>query len=202
MDGWLEAVFRSDDAARDKFLSRLFGLFSEQVVRAWCACPEASYEDLGRPTLYVTGQTRGSTIDFTLRRREGGQTYAAELKCELEYDGYTYLRLTSVDQLRHHTLPAFVRFMMLAKEPGAVEVRLGGRPTPVDGAILVWGATTGEGRAEVSAACGFADILSVEDMLTDLARWQPDAWTSFIDRYRGWTTELFDLLAMPPSTPR
>ena len=43
--------FRSAEPARDKYLSRLFGLFSEEVVRTWCACPEAAYLDLGRPTL-------------------------------------------------------------------------------------------------------------------------------------------------------
>lgn len=87
MDGWFEGFFHSDAPARDKFLSGLFGLFSEQVVRAWCAWPEAAYKDVGRPTLYRPGQTGGRTIDFALRRRTTGETYAAELKCEPEYDG-------------------------------------------------------------------------------------------------------------------
>ena len=197
MASGFEAFFHSDTPTRDKYLSQVFRLFSEQVVRTWCACGEASYEDLGRPTLYRTGQTGGSTIDFTLRRRTTGETYAAELKCELEFDGYKYLRLTSADQLRHHTSEAFVRFLALARDRDSIDVRTGGKPTPVDGAILIWGATTPEGRAAVTAACGFADVLSIEVMLTDLAHWRPDAWSSLVDRHRAWTTELFDMLAAP-----
>lgn len=199
MDGWFEGFFKSDQPARDKFLSRLFGLFSERVVSAWCACSEAAYEDLGRPTLYLPGETGGRTIDFTLRRRVGGQTYAAELKCELEFEGYRYLRLSDVDQLHHHAGEAFVRFLALARDPEAIHVRVGGKPVPVNGAILIWGATAPEGCVAVTAACGFSDVLSVENMLSDLARWRPEDWNSLVDRHRGWTTELFDMLASSPN---
>jgi hypothetical protein len=51
-----EDFFHSESPARDKFLSRLFGLFSEDVVRHWCGCPEAPYGDLGRPFLRAVGE--------------------------------------------------------------------------------------------------------------------------------------------------
>ena len=97
-----EDFFHSDRPARDKFLSRLFGLFSEDVVRHWCRCPEAPYEDLGRPYLRLPTERYGHTLDFTLRDRETGATFVAELKCELEYDSYRYLRLMDASHLGHH----------------------------------------------------------------------------------------------------
>jgi hypothetical protein len=189
--------FRGSEPARDKYLSRLFGLFSEEVVRAWCACPEAPYQDLGRPTLCEPGQTRGHTLDFTLRRRASTQGYVAELKCELEYENYRYLTLTRSDQLRHHTSVAFAKLLAVARDPGALIVRRQGQSERVDGAILVWGALTPEGRDAVMQDYGFADVLSVEAMVADLQRWAPERWTSLLRRYRGWTIELFDFLAGP-----
>jgi hypothetical protein len=49
-------LFRSSSSARDKFLSRLFGIFSEEIVRIWCRAPDAPYEDLGRPTIRYGGR--------------------------------------------------------------------------------------------------------------------------------------------------
>lgn len=194
-DGPFEEFFRSADSARDKYLARLLGLFSEHIVRIWCANPRARYEDLGRPTIYETGQRRGSTIDFTLRSRESGKAYVAELKCELEYQGYRYLRLTSADHIRHHTATAFTRFLRVAEEPSASSVRCNGKHLQVDGAILVWGAVSPAGKKEAIAKYSFADVLSLEAMIVDLQRWKPAEWTTFVDRYRAWTVELFDFLA-------
>ncbi|HEV2128106.1 MAG TPA: hypothetical protein VGR22_05745, partial [Thermomicrobiales bacterium] len=115
-----ESFFRSREHARDTYLSRLFALFSEQVVRVWCMCPQAPYEDIGRPTLYEPGVSRGSTLDFTLRDRASGRTFVSELKCELEYDNYRYLRLTHASQLAHPTSTAFQRLLLAAKEPPAL----------------------------------------------------------------------------------
>jgi hypothetical protein len=189
-----EDIFRSSEPSRDKYLSRLFAFFSEQAVRAWCACPEAPYEDLGRPTLREPGQTWGHTLDFTLRRRDSDKVYVAELKCELEYDGYRYLRLTSTDQLRHHTLPAFGKFLRTAKDPAAFDVRCNGSHKSVDGAILIWGAVAPEGREAAIRDYAFADVLSIEAILKDLRVWEPPAWTEHISQHRSWTNELFDYL--------
>lgn len=195
MTGVFERFFRSPEPARDKYISRLFALFGEQVVHRWCACPEAPYEDLGRPTLCDPGQTRGHTIDFTLQRRDSDRIYVAELKCELEYEGYRHLRLTSADQVRHHTSPAFGKFLRTASDPTAFDVRRKGNREPVDGAILVWGAVAPEGREAVMSEYAFADVLSVEAMLADLHTWSPVGWTELVSRYRDWTDELFDFLA-------
>jgi hypothetical protein len=94
-----EEIFNSGTPARDKYLARLFGLFNEHVVRDWCREPGARYDDLGRPTLWPPDRARYHTLDFTFRDRRTGRTYVGELKCELEYANYHYLRLTEPDQL-------------------------------------------------------------------------------------------------------
>ena len=71
MKSRFEGIFKTSNPACDKYLARLFGLFSEEVVLNWCAYPTSPYENLGRPTLWVSGK-RGSTLDFTLRRRATG----------------------------------------------------------------------------------------------------------------------------------
>jgi len=116
----IEDIFRSTTPARDKFLSRLFGLFSGDVVRNWSQHPSAPYEDIGRPTLRVRDEPGWHTLDFTLRRRTTGELYVSELKCELEFDGYRYLRLTSPEQLAHHGSAAFKRFLRLAENPSSI----------------------------------------------------------------------------------
>ena len=191
--------FRSSEPLRDKYLSRLFGLFSEHVVRTWCASPQSTYEDQGRPTLYSASETRGHTLDFTLKHKESGQTLVAELKCELEYNSYKYLELNDPDQLRHHTSTAFAKFLQIAANPSSLEVRRGGNHQIVDGAILIWGAVSSNGRQAVMQTYGFVDILSLESMLIDLRTWKPDQWTEYVLDLRTWTGQLFDFLSSSAS---
>ena len=194
--GRFEKVFRSDSLRRDNFLARLFGIFSEELVRAWCACPQAPYTDLGRPTLRAPGEVRGHTLDFTLRHRRTGRTYAAELKCWITWENYGYMRLTRGAQLERLTDPAFAKFLALAHNPAAYQVSVAGRPAEIDGAILVWGAATPEGRS-AAAAYGVADVLTVENMVNDLNAWQSAGWQDFIAERRAWAGELFNYLTGP-----
>lgn len=46
-----DELFHSKDPARDNFLSRLFGMFNEDIVRYWARDEQAPYENEGRPTL-------------------------------------------------------------------------------------------------------------------------------------------------------
>jgi hypothetical protein len=193
----LEEVFHSQEAGRGAFLSRLFAFFSEEVCRAWCACDAAPYENLGRPTVGASGGARGHTLDFTLRDRATGQTYVAEMKCEIQFEQYRYLRLIRPDQLDHHSSPAFRAFLEVATNPGDHAVSVGGAPVAVDGAILVWGCVTPEGVAATKDRYGFADILDVESMLAQLAEWRPAAWADYVETRRRWVDELFHALAYP-----
>lgn len=199
----LERVFRTGGYDRDNFLSRLFGLFNEHVVLEWCQCPEAEYENLGRPTLRKPDERRGCTLDFTLKRRRGpgqGSVFVAEMKCWPAYENYRYLRLTDAAILeRGRGEEAFERFLALAAEPTAfaVEVRKDEHtvrtPAP-SGAVLVWSAITPEGREATMARYRLADVLSVEAMLNDLRTWECASWRQYVKKLQGWSLSLFDFL--------
>ncbi|HEX7101084.1 MAG TPA: hypothetical protein VF201_00440 [Nitrolancea sp.] len=194
-----EEIFHTSNPARDKYLSRLFGLFSEEVVRQWCKCPEAPFEDIGRPTLRLAGERRGQTLDFTLRDRTTSHLFVAELKCELEFEGYRFLRLRSPDQIKHHYIPpsspvAFKRFVHLASNPKAFSVRVARKSVDVDGAILVWGSIKQDARPAIMAEYGFANILSVESMLADLTLWDSADWMRRVDEIQSWSNTLFSYL--------
>lgn len=180
---------------RDKYLSRLFGLFSENVVRAWCTLPDSPYDNIGRPYLKRRGEARGHTLDFTLRERASGQVYIAEMKCELEFEGYRYLQLRSPDQVRHHEGgQAFRKFMEVAHEPNAIPVTVGGQATEISGAVLVWGAATPEGADAVRKAYGLYEVLTVEGMLPALRANPPAEWSEQIKLLRIWSWDLFEFL--------
>ena len=84
-------LFATGDTRQDNFRSRLFGMFSEDIVRFW-ARGDAPYRALdGRPTIYEG--TAYATIDFTLERRADGRLFIAEQKAELAWMKYAYLRL-------------------------------------------------------------------------------------------------------------
>ncbi|MFO7294702.1 MAG: hypothetical protein C0P72_001645 [Clostridia bacterium] len=187
-----EKIFHSSNPRRDKFLSRLFGIFGEELVRCWCNCPQAPYEDLGRPTVYAPGEVRGHTLDFTLRHRETGKIFVAEMKCELEFQNYRYLRLSDPWQIEHHQNQAFLKFLNLAKHPQIYKVKVRGQEIYVDGAVLIWGAITSEGRQAAMERYGFADVLSVEMMANDLREWKPAEWCQKINELKQWSNQLFD----------
>jgi hypothetical protein len=197
--GDFERLFRTDTAARDNYRSRLFALFSEEIVRAWGRNERAPYRDIGRPTLW-TGNAF-ATIDFALQRRADGQLFVAEQKAELAWAGYSQLRLHSAAQVdRHRGKRAFDWFLDVARAPNSYVVKINGRQTSVNGAILVWGATTDEGREAAKASFGFADVLSLEMMLAALRAWNDVDWRRRVTELRAWTNGLLDEL-IEESTP-
>jgi hypothetical protein len=187
----MEAVFIGSEAGRGAYLSRLFAFFSEEVVRHWAACAEAPYRDLGRPVIWDhNSRTRYHVLDFTLERRGDGARYVAELKCEIEFEGYRYMTLAGPGQLEHHAgKAAFQKLLQMATDPQELRATIGRQELTVDGSILVWGALTPEGRTTTMDRYGFADVLSVQDMLHDLAIWQPPTWAEWVAVRRRWTDE-------------
>ena len=186
---------------RAKFLSRVFGIFSENIVRLWSASAGAPYEDLGRPTVRFDGEATRSTLDFTLRHKESNKIYVAEMKCEIEYRNFRYFVLTSNEQLDHHTKkPAFQSFLRAAREPGAARVTVDGRPVPVDGAILIWGVATPRGCADVREKSELAEVLTVESMVDDLTRSNDEGYVAMLEDRCKWLNEMFYGLAAGPGS--
>lgn len=185
------------DQKRGKFLSRLFGVFSEELVRVWARDERAPYRDLGRPTV-IDEAGKARTLDFTFEERASGRRFVAEMKCEIEYQNYRFLSLTSPQQLNHHCKPAFAAFLAAAREPAGREVRVQRVAYPIDGAILVWGTVSPEGGRSAIDTYGFHDVIGVDRVIADLQDWDAPELEALASQYRAWSNDLFDFIRTKP----
>lgn len=183
-------------AARGKFLSRVFGIFSESIVQIWAEDERASYKNLGRPTLAGQSSVRSPTLDFLFECRRTGRRFVVEQKCEIEFNGFRYFTLTGPDQLQHHNKPAFAAFLAAASgsEPGSRDWKVGNQRMTVDGAILIWGAVTPDGRNAVIEETGLHDAIGLDRIIAECAEWRPDAYCRLVSERRQWCEELFGFL--------
>lgn len=131
-----------------------------------------------------------------MRSNQSRIIFVGELKCELEYENYKYLTLTSSSQIKHHSKNAFEKFLYIAKNNNndRYKVTIKGKNKPISGAILVWGNITPEGRTSVMNDYGLADVLSLEQIINDLIIWNNQDYLDFIKQREKWCQELFILL--------
>jgi hypothetical protein len=181
-------------ALRGKFLSRLFGIFNEEIVRFWAADERCPYRDLGRPTVFDPRDAKGSTLDFTFEDRATEKRFVVEMKCEIEFQGYRFMTLRESGQLSHHKKPAFDLFRSIARDHQFCRVQVQRQPIEVAGAILIWGDVTEAGRSAIIADCGFHDVIGMNRILEDLWLWRPKPFVSFIQSLGNWSNELFEFL--------
>jgi hypothetical protein len=127
----LQSLFRSDDVERNKFLSRLFGIFSEEIVRCWTNDNQAPYQNLGRPTIRPKGsQQRGTVLDFPLKSKTDGQIYITEMKCWMEYEKHSFLTPEDPAQVKkaRKFTKGFPVFLDVAKSPSQFTLTVGTTP--------------------------------------------------------------------------
>ena len=196
MDTNFVSIFQNTDApvARGKYLSRIFGIFSEEIFRIWASNQRCPYEDLGRPTLHKRGEKTGHTLDFTLRHKESGKSFVTEQKCDIEYQNYKYLVLSNINQIARHRKPAFRALLEVAKNNPEQQAFVDGKPLIVDGAILIWGSATQEGRNAAISEYKFSNILTMAEIIKDLQDWKCESYRRLIEARRIWSNELFDAL--------
>lgn len=197
-----QSIFRRevDLKARAKFLSRIFGIFSEDIVSLWASDARAPYENLGRPTLKSSNDRHGYTLDFTLKERATGNIYVAEMKCEIEYQKFKYFVLDNVEQLAHHKKPAFDAFLRATSPSTDQVVYVKGKRVDTHGAILIWGSVSMDGKKAVMASKGFRDILSVANICDDLISWNHDGYRALIVQRQEWCNDLFGSLLNTKAT--
>lgn len=198
MSEQFQAIFKQDglDPARGKLLSRVFGIFSEEIVRIWARDERSPYACRGRPTIRSAENSRGSTLDFALQSRATGHVYVAEMKCEIEYQNFRYFVLEEVAQLAHHNKPAFQEFLDSAKCKTSQVVSVNGLPVETHGAILIWGEITPAGRQAVMENTELHDVLSLADICHELSAWKNDAYQDLLATRAKWCSELFEGLSL------
>jgi hypothetical protein len=193
----LSDIFNRKNTKRDKVLSRVLGIFSEEIASLWFKSDCSPYITCGRPTVYRrNGEAKGYTLDFTLKEKSGKEEiFIAEMKCEMEYENYKYLELKEYSQLHHHKGEAFQRFLSVASNPEEYKVTVAGTPIKARGSILIWGAVTEEGKKNIIHKAHLHDILSLEDMVNDLLQNKTEnGFQALLDQYKEWTSYLFEKL--------
>ncbi len=186
--------FKSGNQKRDKFLSRLLGIFNEEIVSFWCRCPQAPYEDLGRPSVKTTDDKKAIVYDFTFQDRRTGAKYVVESKCMLEYRDYFFLTLSDSSQIAKVGGKGFKRFREIARRPNRYPIKVGGKIEGISGAILIWGRVTKEGVTSAKKEYGFHDVLSFDRILGKLLEWGSRGYSRFLQARAAFCAELFDFL--------
>jgi hypothetical protein len=188
-----QRIFQGDDSARAKFLSRVFGIFSEDVVKLWTSDSRAPYKNLGRPTLSKRGTDGPKHIlDFTLRdRHKKEKTFVAEMKCEIEYQNFKYFILQSNRQLDHHKKQAFEAFLQAARSPNDWKVSTKEGEIPIKGAILIWGCATPDGKRQVKQHRSIHEVLTIAEICRDLRSWNCEKFKRLLTDRQRWCDEMF-----------
>ena len=185
-----------------KFLSRLFAIFSEGIVRIWGESEQSKYKgSLGRPTIY-TYKNKRYTLDFTFED-QAGKIYIVEMKAELQYEKFKYMVLKNrseepkVDFLNHHLKKEAFKLFINPNSSEVREIKVNGESKKVDGSILIWGSISKNFNLDLfnkEENIQLHDILSVENMIDDLIASENKEYFEFVGKYRQWSGRLFDTL--------
>jgi hypothetical protein len=188
-----QQIFKVNNPKHAKFIARVFGIFSEEIVKVWAEDSRAPYKNLGRPTLRKRGEPAEKwTLDFTLEDRRNGQVFVVEMKCEIELLKFKYFILERDDHLNHHTKRAFVHaFLGAAKSPNDWDVAVAGKITNINGAILIWGDATQAGKDHVKNSKSLHEVLTIAEMRQDLCRWNSQEFKRLIADRQQWCDEMF-----------
>lgn len=183
----LASLFQDGPTEKGSFLSRVFGIFNEEIIRIWARNERSPYNiHARRPTLYEG--IRGYTLDFLFERN--GELFVAEMKCEIQYQDYKYWCLTNPKQLEHHfSKKAFELFLRLSHDSQSVPVKAG-KPIEVKGTVLVWGSATPAGITAVREKFGVSDVLTVESCIHDLIEWDSLEYLTLLREREQWLSSL------------
>ncbi len=192
------SLFKQDEAdrKRGKYLSRLFGIFSEDIVRIWAADENCHYKDLGRPSIRFEGKTY--TLDFTFQHKQSRKVYIVEQKCEIEFQNYKHFILDKKEQLFHHikAKKAFVAFLEAAKK-NIIFSSISQQEIKIDGTILIWGVATPKGINDIKLEYKIDDIFTLEKIIDDLILWRNENFYKFVRDRIVWSNEMLNgLLAI------
>ena len=185
-----EKVPYKGSSKRDKFLSRVFGIVNEEIIRIWCANKRSLFTDLGRPTIYDS-DGRYYTLDFLLKDA-ANNIFIAEMKCEIEYQKYQFLTLSNSKQIDHHRKKrAFQLFLEVASKPSSFQIKCDKQEIKVSGSVLIWGKVSPQEVSTISKDFSLAQIISVEDAVADLIEWKDQHYINFLNQYELWSKQLF-----------
>lgn len=185
----LAALFQDGSPEKGSFLSRVFGIFNEEIIRIWARDEKSPYNIHERRPILYEG-SRSYTLDFLFEKNS--ELFVSEMKCEIQYQNYKYWRLTNPKQLEHHlSKRAFELFLQLSRDSHSVPVKAG-EPIEVKGTVLVWGSATPAGITAVRDHFGISDVLTVESCVHDLLEWNNLEYRALLREREQWLLSLFN----------
>ncbi|MAS36770.1 MAG: hypothetical protein CL610_22385 [Anaerolineaceae bacterium] len=184
-------LFHPDHPERSRYLTGLFSLFARDIVRCWGEDKQAPYACLGKATLRQAKANRGSPMDFAFEDRKK-QVFAVIMICD-PLEDKPLVDAEQVEQFR--TTRTFAAFLESALNPAPYSLAVGSADYPVAGSILIWSSLQSrKTRAVLRKTFGFADVLSVENIIADLLLWQNRDFQMLLDRRAAWSHEMFRVL--------
>ena len=190
------------DYKRASYLSRVFGIFYEDLIKYCWA--EEGYSLRGRPSVYdMDDNYLKKTYDYMVEKN--GKKFIVEAKCYVAYQNFTEMELTT-RLLDKYATPsdnsAFQFFLKLGSEKELFnkykfyysDVKTGEKnPFSPDGKILIWARVTKDEdeKKRIKEKYNFSDLLSVEEMINKNKK--NDAY-KYIQDLKNWTDDLFKKL--------
>jgi hypothetical protein len=199
---FFEKGIHTSNDKRGRFISRIFGIFSEEIVHCWCKNPNSKYNCAnGRPTIYE--KDKHYTLDFTFIDK-CEQVYIVEMKSEIQYQNYKFLTLRNDPTFNFFKNHIKKRAFQLFLNPGDRPIKIKGKELEnIAGSILVWGRIEEKFNLEIfnhkmkkyiHNYRPLSDVLSVENMINDLLSWEDENYKSLVEQYKNWSNELYDKL--------
>jgi hypothetical protein len=193
-----DTLFSSLDKERNNFIARTLGIFSEHLVHFWTANNKCEFENIGRPDIFDKNCKKVAQLDFTLKNRETGKFYIVELKNLVAYNNGRIRNMTNEDSFNRsfkswHTsktnqTPAWKIFSGKLDD---YTVKVKGKPLPEFGKILIWAKINAETKSHFCSTLSIDEILSFEQIHTDLISWKDNSYIEWLNNRIAWTNELF-----------
>ena len=191
-----------ENSTKTNFLSRILGVFSENIVDFWLENEKCPYRSLGRPSLYSVDNKKLATLDFTFQNKSDNKNYIVEQKC---FFGFKNGKLCSMSTYeifikefekwstaKANSTPAWKYFSNFSKERYDVKVKT--KKIETEGTILLWASCEKEGAEKFQEELGISKIIGVDSIISDLKQWEDNNYSKFIDTRKNWIIELLDNL--------
>ena len=184
-------IGKTDNIGRDKFISRFFGIFNEDIASIYFKSPYSKYNNLGRPT--IKKELEKYTLDFTLQDKNSNKIYICEMKCEMQYQNYKRLELNNENQIKSHKKNAFIYFLDLANNVNKYVIEVNKKTININGIILLWGKITNDCKIinEIKNIFSINDILSLENMINVMIKNNYQEYFNYINEKREWVNTFF-----------
>ena len=181
------------------FLSRIVGVFSEEIVRFWLENERCKYINIGRPQVSTSGDPKNYTLDFLLQNTKTKKYFIAEQKCFFGFKNGTLKKISEVETFtmefekwstkKSISTIAWDRFINFDKDTSVVSNKQ--KKYSVSGKVLIWASYDKKAKENFQKKYKLSDVISFEHIIRDLKDWSDESYIKFIKEKQKWINELF-----------